>query len=669
MSGPHFLQPLSTEQELAVLRPLSRQFPNLDAALAEIARLAAELTLPKGTVHVISDVHGEYAKLRHVINNASGTLRPLVEQWFAAWLTPAEIQEFLAILFYPRETLARLEPQLQGSHAMQAFASRTLRRLFELMRLLARTHSLAPALRAFPVEYRALLEELLHRDAHDNVPQAASCFDALVAGLVAQQRALVLIRLTVRVVRNLTIEELIIAGDCWDRGPRGDLVMDYLQHQPNVVFTWGNHDAAWLGACLGDAACIAEVLRISLRYRRLSQLEEGYGITLQPLEHLVRAAYEDDPAECFIPHGTGLRETPLMARMQKAAAVLQFKLEGQTIARNPQFQLQHRRLLHTIDPRTGTVVIDGVTWPLRDARFPTIDPADPYALSPEERACMDRTRQSFLGSRVLWDQMRFLTGRGSMYLKRDDNLIFHGCVPVDAQGEFLPLEIDGRLLKGRALFDALDRVVVRAMHNPDQRDLDLLWYLWCGPLSPLFGKDRITTFENDLIADPSTHVETKNPYFQLIHDAAFCERVLAEFGADPERGLIVNGHVPVKIDKGESPLKRSGKAITIDGAFSSAYGDHGYTLVLEPERTFLAMHHHFESVEAAVRDGVDIIPTCSTIREWRPARRIADVERGEEIRLEIELLERLAAAYRANRLRQTETQAIADLTRGSVANG
>jgi fructose-1,6-bisphosphatase-3 len=239
-----------------------------------------------------------------------------------------------------------------------------------------------------------------------------------------------------------------------------------------------------------------------------------------------------------------------------------------------------------------------------------------------------------------------------MYLRRDDHLIFHGCTPVDERGEFLPLLIDGRPYRGRALFEAIEQVVARTLERPAASDLDLLWYLWCGPRSPLFGKDRIATLENDLVAEPATHVETKNPYFQLLHDAAFCDRLLREFGVDPQRGLIVNGHVPVKIEKGESPLKRSGKAITIDGAFSAAYGDHGYTLVLEPDRTVLAEHHHFESVEAAVRDGVDIIPRVSVIREWQPIRRVADTEKGAEIRSEIELLERLVEAYQGNQLRQ-----------------
>ncbi len=637
----------TAHQDFASLRPLSRQFPNTDAALAEIARLSAELKLPKGTVHVISDIHGEHAKLRHVINNASGTLRPLVERLFAGQLPPAELRQFLTLLFYPKELLERLDPELRDPVWKRTFSERVLRNLFELIRVLAGQSSLRRVLHVFPAEYRELFQELLY-ERGDSHPYS----EAILAALVRQERILELIRLTVRVVRNLAIDELIIAGDFWDRGPRGDRVLDYVQHQPNVTITWGNHDAAWLGACLGHEALIAHVLRISCRYRRLSQLEEGYGITLQPLEHLVRAVYADDPATCYIPKGSGLREAVQMARMQKAAAVMQFKLEGQTIERNPEFDLDHRRLLHRIDRLAGTIEIDGRARPLRDTHFPTIDPADPYELSAEERACMERTRQSFLGSQKLWQHMRFLVGRGSMYLCRDRHLIFHGCIAVDDRGEFLPLIVDGKPYRGRELFDALDRVFVRSLERPTDKERDLLWYLWCGPLSPLFGKDRIATLENDLVDDPATHIETKNPYFDMLHDRQFCERVLAEFDVDPTEGIIVNGHVPVKIEKGESPLKRSGKAITIDGAFSAAYGDHGFTLVLEPERTLLTRHHHFESLEAAVRDGVDIIPEIEVVREWDPPRLVADTERGAEIRAEIELLVRLVDAYRNNQLRQ-----------------
>jgi len=643
--------PLNTpEYELALLRSLARKFPTVDAAMAEIARLSAILTLPKGTVHVISDIHGEDKKLRHVINNASGTLRPLIERLFANRLDPKHFQEFLTLIFYPAEVTEQLERTLANDPpALRQFAVRTLRNQFDLIRTLAARYSLKRAMEVFPPDYKELISEMLHEPTTDRRKEFV---EAIVDELLRRGRILHLIHLAGRLVRNLAIYELIIGGDCWDRGPRGDRVVDYLRQQPNVSFIWGNHDAAWLGAGLGHEALICHVLRVSLRYRRLAQIDEGYSIPFTPLEYLANTLYADDPATQFMPKEQGMRPMPLVARMQKAAAVMQFKLEGQMIARNPHWQMDHRRLLHRIDPAAGTIEVDGVTYPLQDRNLPTIDPTDPYALSPEERACMDRLRHSFTSSQKLWEHLRYIVRHGSMYLDRDDHLIFHGCVPCDEFGGFLPFEIDGRPVAGRALFDAIERVVLRAVDRREPKDLDFLWYLWAGPRSPLFGKDRIATLERDFIADKHPHEEHKNPYFALIHERQFCEKVLREFGVDPNRGLIVNGHVPVKIEKGESPLKRSGKAITIDGAFSEAYGDHGYTLVLEADRTVLAKHHHFESVDAAIRDGVDIVPSVTVIRECAPARRVADTERGKEMRHTVRMLERLIEAYRENRLRQ-----------------
>lgn len=640
-----------TEQTLAALRPLARQFPNVDSAMAEIARLTAILTLPKGTVHVISDIHGEDKKLRHVINNASGTLRPLAERLLAGRMTPKQFGEFLTLLFYPAEVVERLERTLTDPAELRAFAVPTLRNQFELVRALAARYSLKRGMEVFPAEYRELLSEMLHEPTTE---RGKEFLEAIVDELIRRGRALHLIHVVGRLIRNLAIYELIIGGDCWDRGPRGDRVVDYLRQQPNVRLIWGNHDAAWLGAALGHEALICHVVRVSLRYRRISQLDEGYSVPLTPLEHLAHTVYADDPATQFMPKLEGLRPKVLVARMQKAAAVMQFKLEGQMLARNPAWQLEHRRLLHRIDHAAGTIEVDGVRYPLRDRLFPTINPADPYALSPEEKTCLNRVRESFLDSQKLAEHMRYIVGNGSMYLIRDNHLIFHACVPCDARGEFLPMIIDGKPLCGRALFGAVEKLVLRALDRKSQSDLDQLWYLWSGPLSPLFGKDRITTFERDFIQDAASHHETKGPYFKLIHEVGFCEKVLREFGVDAERGLIVNGHVPVKIEQGESPLKRSGKAITIDGAFSEAYGDHGYTLVLESDRTILAKHHHFDSVESAIRDGVDIVPSISVIRAWDQPRRMADTERGQRWRCEISLLERLIEAYRNNELKEQE---------------
>ncbi|MBV8900213.1 MAG: fructose-bisphosphatase class III [Verrucomicrobia bacterium] len=639
------------ERELVALHPLSREVPNVDAAVAELARYSAELTLPQGTIHVISDVHGEDQKLRHVINNASGTLRPLVEHLFQEHMTPERFREFLALIFYPAEVVGRLERTLRTREERKAFAQRTLYELFAIVRVLAARRSLRHATRIFPAEYRELFTEILHAPSTD---RHRDYVDAIVDALASHDRLLHLIHLTGRVIRNLAIDELVIAGDCWDRGPRGDRVVDYLMQQPKVALVWGNHDASWMGACLGHEALICQVLRISLRYRRLLQLEEGYGIPLAALDRLARTVYADDPAESFAVKAGGMREALTVARMQKAAAIMQFKLEGQMIARHPEWSLEHRRLLHRLDRTTGTVEVDGVAYPLKDACLPTVDPADPYALSPEERECLDRVRASFLASQKLWDQIRWMVAHGHMHLVREGHLIFHGCVPVDEQGEFLPMTVAGRTYRGKALFEAIEREIYRLMeHGTDgPENLDLFWYLWSGPESPLFGKDRITTFERDFVADSHTYHETKNPYFRLIHEVWFCEKVLAEFGVDPAEGMIVNGHVPVKVEKGESPLKKSGKAVTIDGAFSEAYGDHGFTLVLEPLRTFIATHHHFESVQAALEQGADIVPSRTVVREWDWPRRVADAQRGRQLRLAINQLERLVEAYRNHELTQ-----------------
>jgi fructose-1,6-bisphosphatase-3 len=631
-------------QDLVGLKALSRDFPTVDSATAEMARIAAELTLPMPTIHVISDIHGEYRKLRHVINNASGTLRPLVERLLRKKVSAAEFDELITLVFYPAEVVGRLHDSLQTAEQQREYALRTLGYLFEVVRELAARHSLKDVHRIFPVEFHDLFAEILHSPSAE---RDRSYVEAIVNELVRRGRMLHVIHLTGRVIRNLAVGELVIAGDCWDRGPRGDKVVDYLMQQPKVSFIWGNHDMAWLGACLGHEALICHVLRISMRYRRLSQLEEGYGIPLQPLEVLVRKVYAEDPAECFQPKAGGMREKATIARMHKAVAIMQFKLEGQMIRRHPEWEMEERCLLHRIDAEGG-ILIDGVRHPLRDRHLPTVDPLSPYALSEEEKQCLARIRESFLASKPLWNQMRWMVANGAMYLRREENLIFHGCLPVDEAGEFLPMTVKGRSVRGREMMDAIEMLVYGVLETREQDALDTLWYLWSGPRSPLFGKDRITTFERDFLDARETHHETKNPYFALIHEAWFCEKILAEFGMDRDVGLVVNGHVPVQLEKGESPLKRCGKAITIDGAFSEAYGDHGFTLLIEPHGTSLAMHHHFESVEAAISTGSDIIPTVTPVRMWDVPKRIADSQRGAELRQIAGTLERLVAAYRAN---------------------
>jgi fructose-1,6-bisphosphatase-3 len=630
--------------ELTALRELAYRYRSVGAALAEVSVLRAALTLPKETVHVMSDVHGEYKKLRHIINNASGSLRPLVSKLFSGRLSDAEQMELLAVLYYPRETMEHLGPALSDKVFRREWVRRLLRLQFEIVRGLARNYRREYVKNLFPEDGREICEELFNEPSTGRGPFYV---DAMIDALASHGGDLVAVRLASRLVRNLTVSELVVAGDLGDRGPHLDKVIDYLMRQPRVSFTWGNHDALWMGACLGQSALIATVLRISLRYRRLFQLEEGYGLSLSPLEMLARQIYSEDPATYFMPKRSGRRDPLLIARMQKAAAVMQFKLEGQLILRHPEWEMEHRSLLHRINRKEGTVQVEGQTYPMRDASLPTVDDRDPYALSVLERECMDHLHESFIHSKRLWQHMSYVARHGAMWLRRDHALIFHGCVPVDESGRALSLEINGEGCAGRELFDAFDSVVRRAFRagaSGASEAADEFWYLWTGPRSPLFGKDRMSTFEQYFIEDKQAHLEHKNPYFQLIHDPDFCLRIAKDFGIGQD-GLIVNGHVPVKVENGEEPVKRGGGAVTIDGAFSESYGDRGYTLILAPERVAIAEHHHFKSIGDAITIGADIVPTVKTVRAYDPPRCVNDTEQGEMIRLRISALERLILAY------------------------
>lgn len=641
-----------TPDRLRYLHALSASYPDRFDALREAAGLSATLTLDAPTIHVISDIHGEDVKLRHVIHNASGALRPLVEHVLAD--VPArEREQFLAILYYPREALQRLTPQVvaSGPEARTRWVYDTLSRQCAIIRALRRNYRRNHVTRLVTPEFRELLVEMLSAARPEYCRAMLAAFASC-----GHDRDFGAVRAASRLIRSLAAAELIVAGDMGDRGPRIDRVIDTLMAQPNCSVLWGNHDAIWMGAALGHDACILTVLRFSARYRRAAQLEEGYGILTTPLEKLVRDCYADDPAEHFKAKGDGLRDALTVARMQKAIAIMQFKAEGQLFACRPEWNLEHRRLLHRIDKAKGTVTIDGKTWPLTDTNLPTVNPADPYAYSPQEAECMDALRRTFTASQKLRNQMQWLVRKGGMWTRRDDVLIFHACVPVDEKGEPLAMNVDGRTVAGRELMDELQSVTRRAFRNGPisptnpNPDADWVYYLWGGPLSPLFGKDKLSTFESHFIADKAAHKEHKNPYFELIHDAGFVKKIGRMFGVSEEAGdeggvLLVNGHVPVKVEKGEHPVKRGGNAVTIDGAFSAAYGDRGYTLVIRPDRVDLAEHAPFPGVDAAIDSGADIVPTIQTIKRYAPSRTVADTQAGEETRRTIADLYDLVRAY------------------------
>jgi fructose-1,6-bisphosphatase-3 len=641
------------DAELDHLRSLKKQYPTIEAAVSRQAMLRAEMSLPKGMSHAFSDIHGEIKKLRHVINNASGRIRPLVESIFKDTLTHEEKNTLLQTIYYPQESIAHIQQSLQDKAARLSFSKKIISQQLTVLRALGKQYPFSRLTDALPEAYRAPLLELLFAES---LHRDASYVDAIYEAFLDGDKILELVRLLSRTVRNFSVDELIIAGDMGDRGPRIDKVIEYLMRQPTVSITWGNHDVSWMGACLGHEALIAVVLRISLRYGQIAQLEEGYGISLTPLEELSQALYKDDPLKRFMPKQAHFEDPLRIARMQKAIAVIQFKLEGQLIQRNPNYKMDDRNLLHKMNLEKGTVELNGKEYELLDKNFPSIDPKNPYELHPLEKECMKKLKKLFLESAQLWRHMSYLFQQGDMFINRDNHLIFHGCIPVEADGSFQSCNIDGVDYKGRALFDVFESAVQRAWRRQDQSALDWVWYLWTGPLSPLFGKDKMATFETYFIADKTTHKEAKNPYYKLIHEADFCKHIFKEFDVDPELGLLVNGHVPVKIEAGESPVKKSGAAVTIDGAFSEAYGDKGYTLVLDAERTYIASLHHFESIEDAITKGSDIIPDLVDIKVFAKPRKVGDTKRGDSMRREIATLNRLILAYEENVFSENERE-------------
>jgi fructose-1,6-bisphosphatase-3 len=642
-----------TETCSPTLSLLARQFPTAASVMSELALLQAKLTLPKDRIHIISDIHGDDRKLRHVVNNASGGLSNLVNEVFGNDLTEKEKHTFLAFLYYPVEKMRRYQEHLQDRDWRLRKVKKLLRLQFQLVRTLAKTIAKDAILKLIKEEFKVLYIALLDEVSFQRDP---SYVDSMIEALADYDQDIVALHEASRLVRNLVVTEVVVAGDLFDRGERGDRVIHYLRNQPKVTFTWGNHDVTWMGATLGSDVLIATVLRISLRYLRLWQLEEGYGILLSPLAQLAKTIYADDPATCFHPkRQTDFADEDLIARMHKAIAILEFKLAAPVIRRHPEWKMDHRLLLHQIDHQNGTITLDGKVHPLKDTHFPTLDPADPYTLSSEEKTCLARLRQSFISSERLWQHMLFVVRQGGMSLKRDEALIFHACLPTNPDGTFREAHIDDQKLSGQALFHELEQIVRRTYrqgaHTVSQ-DLDYYYWLWAHPDSPLFGKSQMTTFERYFIADPETHREVKDPYFQKINDPDFVRKIGHAFGMSDDV-LIINGHVPVKVEDGEDPVKKGGNAVTIDGAFSESYGDHGYTLVMGPNAIRLAEHSHFESIDHFLDCDTDMIPNLRALRQYETPRILSDTHESQDLQAQLCSLNSLLQAYRSGQITES----------------
>lgn len=647
------------EKDLRYLRLLSDKFPDIQAASTEIINLEAILTLPKGTEHFLTDLHGEYETFSHFLRNASGVVRRKIEDVFGSTIRESEKRRMASLIYYPEEKLDLL---LRDEKDHEEWFTIALQRLIEVARSASFKYSRSKVRKALPRDFAYIIDELLNETG----PGKQDYVAGIIASIIRIDRAKEFIIAICRFIQRMLIDRLHIIGDIYDRGPAADKIMDTLMEYHSVDIQWGNHDIIWMGAAAGSPLLIATVLRISARYQNLDTIEDAYGINLMPLATFALQYYRDDPATPFTPRTPADCERSdldlnLVKIMHKAIAIIQFKLEGQAALRNADFGMNDRLLLDKIDYQAGTITLEGKTYPLTDTFFPTIDPGKPYDLTPEEADVMQRLRSSFLNSEKLQRHIDFLYTNGGMYKAFNGNLMYHGCIPLADDGTFKDLAIDGKKVAGKALIDQFDRIARRAYVNrgtakSSQRDLDILWYLWCGPFSPLFGKTRMTTFERYYIKDKEAHAEPRNPYYNHRENPEVITLILKEFGLDDQKGHIINGHTPVKVVKGESPVKAGGRLLVIDGGMSVPYqketGIAGYTLIYNSYSLVLVEHEPFESRQKAIEEERDIVSQRHILEQRHDRIRVADTDIGQELKQQIHELKMLLVAYRKGLIKE-----------------
>lgn len=648
-------------KDLRYLRLLSNNFPTISDACTEIINLEAILSLPKGTEHFLTDLHGEYEAFQHVLKNASGVVRRKVEDIFGNSLRESAKTELCTLIYYPEEKLELIKKTEKDINDWYRI---TLHHIIEVARMVSSKYSRSKVRKSLPPDFAYIIEELLHESQQE--PDKHDYFNSIISSIIQIRRADEFIIAICKVIQRLTIDTLHIVGDIYDRGPGAHIIMDTLCGYHDFDIQWGNHDILWMGAAAGNDACIANVIRISIRYANLETLEEGYGVNLLPLATFAMETYGEDPCKNFkskLADSDYYKDKTLkmMAQMHKAIAIIQFKLEGQTIMNRPDFAMDDRNLLDKIDYEKGTILIDGTEYQLTDRHFPTIDPTDPYKLTPEEADLVEKLRHSFRNSEKLQKHIRCLYAKGSLYLTRNSNLLYHASIPMNPDGSFKPVLIRGKQYKGKELLDMLDKLA-RAAYFDDthsilqQYALEYMWYLWCGPDSPLFNKSKMATFERYFIAEKETHKEIKGEYYHLINEESVCDTILHEFGLDPASSRIINGHIPVKTIKGETPLRANGKLLVIDGGFSKAYqsetGIAGYTLIYNSHGLLLVQHEPFESADKAVREGKDILSTMQILEFKAQRMRVRDTDRGAELEKQITDLQKLLVAYRGGLIKE-----------------
>ncbi|GAA6375306.1 fructose-1,6-bisphosphatase [Firmicutes bacterium i23-0019-B6] len=639
---------------------LSDLYPTIAAASTEIINLQAILNLPKGTEHFITDVHGEYEAFSHVLKNGSGSVRRKINDVFGNTLSSRDKQSLATLIYYPKDKIAQVK---KTESNMEDWYKINLYRLIEVSKRAASKYTRSKVRKALPKDFAYVIEELITERSEINDKE--SYYNEIIMTIIRIGRAEEFIIAISSLIQRLVVDHLHIVGDIYDRGPGPHIIMDKLMNYHSLDIQWGNHDVVWMGAAAGQLACIANVIRICARYGNLDILEDGYGINLLPLATFALQVYGDDPCDCFKLKGSdnpNRAEMELNMRMHKAISIIQFKIEGQTIRRQPGFGLEERALLHRIDYEKGTITLDGKEYKLLDTNFPTIDPKNPYQLSADEEDVMERLERAFTGCEKLQEHMHFLLSKGSLYKVYNNNLLYHGCVPLNEDGTLKEVTLFSKKFKGKSLYDALERYVRKGFFAVNKEDWengkDIMWYIWLNPNSPLFGKDKMATFERYFLAEKETHTEVKNPYYQYIENEKVIASIMKEFGLDFESDdtHIINGHVPVKRKNGESPVKCNGKVMVIDGGFSKAYqretGIAGYTLIYNSYGLLLVAHEPFESTESAIEKESDIHSESMVIRRVVQRSLVENTDVGKELKEQIADLEVLLEAYRSGELKE-----------------
>lgn len=648
------------EKTMKYLELLSQRYPTIASASTEIINLEAILNLPKGTEHVLSDLHGEADRFLHILKNGSGAIKIKIEEEFGPSLSMRDKKQLATLIYYPEAKLELIE---KDEEDIADWYRITLHRLIRMCKRASSKYTRSKVRKALPADFAYIIEELLHE--REDFPDKEDYYNEIIATIIRINRAREFIIALCELIQRLVIDHLHIVGDIYDRGPKAVAILDKLMDYHSVDIQWGNHDILWMGAAAGHPACIANVIRICARYGNLDTLEDDYGINLVPLVTFASNTYKLDKCELF---GVKQRQNEvsqldveLEKKMHKAISVIQFKLEGQVILRRPDFKMEKRLMLDKIDYEKGSIHIDGKDYLLKDSYFPTIDAKHPYDLSADEKELMDRLIKAFINCEKLQKHARFLFSAGSLYLRYNNNLYFHGCIPFNKDGTFRSVELRGKFYKGKALYDFLEAYARKGYYMtncPEERAYgqDIMWYIWSSENSPVYGKAKMATFERYLISDAALQEEKKDFYYKLIEKEEICDKIIKEFGLDPKTAHVINGHMPVRSKAGENPVKGGGKLMIIDGGFSKAYqpttGIAGYTLVYNSYGLRLVTHEPFESFEKSIADETDIRSDFTMVKEFEHRQKVADTDAGKTMRESIRDLELLLEAYRQGIIRE-----------------